>query len=169
MSDPKKPLRLNLGFLVSASIGTSRDFTFEADEIRLDEDMDLFNFSGAIRVTRTPQGLITQGNFNGSLPLGCVRCLSDFEQFLVWEFTELFAFTHENMTESGLLMPENGYVDFLPILREYAMLEIPISPICKPDCKGLCPTCGENLNEVDCGHRETNEDSPFAALKDLIE
>lgn len=162
-------MRLNLGFLVSSSIGTSRDFTFEASEIRLGEDMDLFNFEGVIKVTRTPQGLLSQGEFKGSLPMECVRCLTDFEQFIRWEFTELYAFTHDNMTDSGLLMPEDGFIDFEPIMREYAILEMPISPICKPDCKGLCAVCGENMNEVDCGHKKTNEDSPFSALKDLID
>lgn len=169
VTDPRKPLRLNLGFLVSATIGTSRDFTFETAEIRLGDDFDLFNFEGGIKVTRTPQGLLTQGNFRGSLPLECVRCLTDYEHFLSWDFTELFAFTRDNITESGLLMPEDGFIDFEPIVREYGLLEIPISPICTPECKGLCVVCGENLNEVDCGHKKTDEDSPFSALKDLIE
>lgn len=169
MTDPRRPLRLNLGFLVSASIGTSRDFTFEASEIRLDNDLDVFNFAGVIKITRTPQGLLTQGSFTGSFPLECVRCLSDYEQFVRWEFTELYAFNRDNMTDSGLLMPEDGFIDFESIMREYALLEVPISPICKPDCKGLCPVCGENLNETDCGHRDTDTDSPFAALKDLLD
>ncbi|MEJ5226201.1 MAG: DUF177 domain-containing protein [Anaerolineales bacterium] len=169
MTDLRKPLRLNLGFLVSATIGTSRDFTFDATEIRLGDDFDLFNFEGIIKVTRTPQGLLTQGNFRGSLPLECVRCLNDYEQFLSWEFTELFAFTNDNITDSGLLMPEDGFIDFEDIVREYGILEIPISPICTSECKGLCPVCGENLNEVDCGHRKPDIDSPFSALKDLIE
>ncbi len=169
VSDPRKPLRLNLGFLVSATIGTSRDFTFSAPEIRLGEDFDIFNFEGGIKVTRTPQGLLSQGDFKGSLPLTCGRCLSDFEQFLEWNFTELFAFTRDNMTDSGLLMPEDGYIDFEELLREYAILEIPISPICQSDCKGLCSECGENLNERDCGHKKNNNDSPFEILKDLLD
>lgn len=168
VTDPRKPLRLNLGFLVSASIGTSRDFTFEASEIRLGEDLDVFNFAGVIKVTRTPQGLLSQGEFRGSFPLECVRCLSDYEQFIDWEFTELYAFTRDNMTDSGLLMPEDGFIDFELMMREYALLEVPISPICKPNCKGLCPVCGENLNEADCGHNNPSVDSSFATLKDLL-
>jgi uncharacterized protein len=71
------------------------------------------------------------------------------------------------MTESGLLAPEDGQIDLEPLLREYALLEIPISPLHSPDCKGLCPVCGENLNKTDCGHRP-EPDSPFAVLKDLL-
>lgn len=169
VTDPRKPLRLNLGFLVSAPIGTSRDFTFVAPEIRLGEDFEVFNFEGSIKVARTPQGLLSQGQFKGSLPLTCARCLSDFEQFLDWNFTELFAFTRDSITDSGLLMPEDGYIEFEGLLREYAILEIPISPICQTDCKGLCSECGENLNERDCGHKKHNSDSPFATLKDLLD
>jgi uncharacterized protein len=67
-----------------------------------------------------------------------------------------------------LLLPEDSHIDLAPLIREFALLEIPISPICKPDCKGLCPVCGENLNETDCGHRPESNDSPFAVLKDLL-
>ena len=48
------------------------------------------------------------------------------------------------------------------------LLETPISPVCKPDCQGLCMECGQNLNEKDCGHKPLEPDSPFAKLKDLL-
>jgi uncharacterized protein len=86
---------------------------------------------------------------------------------LNWTFTELFAFDRRNKTDSGLLVPEDGQIDLEPLLREYALLEFPISPICKPECKGLCPVCGENLNKADCGHRPETY-SPFSVLKDLL-
>jgi len=54
-------------------------------------------------------------------------------------------------------------------VREYALLEIPISPLHSSDCKGLCPVCGENLNLRDCGHRRVAEDSSFEALKKLLD
>jgi uncharacterized protein len=71
------------------------------------------------------------------------------------------------MTESGLLVPDEGQINLEPLMREYALLEFPISPVCKPDCKGLCPVCGENLNQTDCVHRPEPE-SPFSALKVLL-
>ena len=83
--------------------------------------------------------------------------------------TELYAFNNKSVSESGLLMPEDGHIDLQPLIREYALLEVPINPICKPDCKGLCPVCGEDLNQVDCGHKDIARESPFSALKDLLE
>jgi DUF177 domain-containing protein len=81
----------------------------------------------------------------------------------------LYAFSQRYVTDSGLLMPETGIIDLGPVLREYAVLEIPISPLCKPDCKGLCPICGNNLNECTCNHADDSVDPRLAALRSLLE
>jgi uncharacterized protein len=167
VTNPRHPLRLNVGFLISATIGTNRDFNFDYEKLRLGEDLTVHNFIGAARFSRTPQGLLLQGEFKTETDLECVRCLDMFVQSLGWSVTDLYAFDQRNITESGLLVPEDGQIDLEPLLREYALLEFPISPVCKPDCKGLCPVCGENLNKTDCGHR-LEADSQFAVLKDLL-
>lgn len=161
-------MRLNIGFLVTAAIGTSRDFTFDYEKIRLGDDLSLGDFMGTARFSRTPQGLLLQADFSGKTTLECVRCLGGFEQFLKWTLTELYAFDKRSVTDSGLILPEDGHIDLELLLREYALLEVPISPVCKPDCKGLCPVCGEDLNKTDCGHSGSGSDSPFAALKSLM-
>jgi len=76
-----------------------------------------------------------------------VRCLSDYDQQLHTIFSELFAFNTRSMDESGLLIPEDGNIDLEPIVYEYLLLEVPINPVCREDCKGLCVFCGTNLNE----------------------
>ncbi len=167
MTNPRHPLRLNVGFLISATIGTNRDFNFDYETMRLGEDLTVQNFMGTARFSRTPQGLLLQGEFKAETDLECVRCLDKYIQSLGWSVTDLYAFDQRNITESGLLVPEDGQIDLEPLLREYALLEFPISPVCKPDCKGLCPVCGENLNKTDCGHR-LKADSPFAVLRDLL-
>jgi uncharacterized protein len=163
----RRPLRLNVGFLIKSPIGTRRDFNFDFDAMRLGEDLTVVNFTGNASFDRTQQGLLVQGDFRAEAELECVRCLDPFSQALKWSFSDLYAFDKRNITDSGLLVPEDAQINLEPLLREYALLEFPISPICKPDCKGLCPVCGENLNHFDCGHRP-EPDSPFAALKDLL-
>ncbi|MEO0249864.1 MAG: DUF177 domain-containing protein [candidate division WOR-3 bacterium] len=167
MSNPHHPLRLNVGFLISAPIGTNRDFSFDYPTICLGGDLNMRRFVGVARFNRTPQGLLLQGEFAAETTLECVRCLEDFTQLLKWSFTDLYAFDSRSVSESNLFVPESGQIDLELLLREYAFLEFPISPLCKPDCRGLCPVCGENLNKVDCGHR-SNLDSPFTVLKDLL-
>ncbi len=168
MPSPKKPFRINVGFILHQEIGRNHDFPFEFAKITLSEDLELLNFDGIVNVGKTPQGLVVQGDFSAETMLGCVRCLTEFEYELDWSFTELYAFDKRSETDSGLILPEDAHIELAPLLREFALLEVPISPICKPDCKGLCPECGENFNEKDCGHRPEQSDSPFAKLKDLL-
>lgn len=152
--NPRFPLRINVGFLVNQQIGASRDIHFEFPELQL-TDLELADFEGTARFSRTPQGILTQGVFNAKLNAECVRCLAEFQQELHMTFNELFAFKYKGLSESGLVMPEDGNVDLAPLVREYLLLEMPLSPICRPDCKGLCTVCGADLNVEPCEHRKS--------------
>jgi uncharacterized protein len=167
MNNSRRALRLNVGFLVHEEVGYNYEFPFEFDKIKLSDDLELLDFSGQLNVSRTPQGLLFNGDFTGKTTLECARCLKAFEGQLKWTMTELYAFTEKSVSDSGLLVPEDAQIDFRPLFREYALLEIPIRPICKPDCKGLCPVCGQDLNVRDCGHRPQEDESPFSVLKKL--
>lgn len=168
MSNPRKPFRLNVGFIVHEEVGYSHKFPLEYDKAVLGDDLTLENFSGLIVIDRAQQGLVVQGEFSGVTTLECVRCLNSFEHEVHSEWSELYAFTQKSVSESGLLMPEDGHIDFAPVLREYALLEFPIKALCRPDCKGLCIECGQDLNVKDCGHDQNADDSPFSVLKDLL-
>jgi len=169
LSNPRRAFRLNVGFIVHQEVGYKREFPFEFEQIQIADDLDLRHFEGVADIGRTPQGLIVQAKFFAETTLECVRCLNEFEQSLTWEFTELFAFNKKSVSESDLLLPEDAHIDLQPLIREYALLEIPIKPICKPDCLGLCSVCGEDLNLRDCGHRDPTEESPFSVLKGLLD
>jgi uncharacterized protein len=149
------PLRLNVGFLINQPIGTSRDFEFSSPTIHLSPDLDLSNFAGVARIGKTPQGLLVQAKFRGDIQMECVRCLEPANQNLKADFSELFAFSSREMTDSGLILPEDGHIDLEPLVRDYMIIEVPIQPLCKSDCKGLCPICGENLNLTTCEHQAT--------------
>lgn len=168
MPSPKNPFRINIGFIIHEEIGNNYDFPFEFAKITLGDDLELRAFEGIANVGKTPQGLVVQADFSAETTINCVRCLTEFNHELDWSFTELYAFDKRSETESGLILPEDAHIELAELLREYAVLEIPISPICKEDCQGLCAECGQNLNEKDCGHRPEENDSPFAKLKDLL-
>jgi uncharacterized protein len=169
VSDPHSPLRLNVGFIVAQTAGFSRDFPFNLPQINIPPDLKLSGLAGIVRATRTPQGILLQVEFQFQIDLECVRCLTDFQQTLKTDYTELYAFSQRYVTDSGLIMPDTGIIDLEPVLREYILLEIPISPLCRPDCKGLCPICGNNLNESTCHHEEDSGDPRLAALKSLLD
>ena len=157
MNLPRYPLRFNVGFLLNQPIGTNRDIHFEYPNVELKPDLKLSNFSGVARVSRTPQGILVQGDFRGDAPAECVRCLTEFQQPLKTNFDELYAFDNRSITESGLLLPEDANIDLEPLVREYLLVEFPISPLHDEDCKGLCAVCGIDLNEVSEHHHAEEE------------
>lgn len=152
MAQPRFPLRFNAGFLLHQPIGTSREIHFEFPELRLSADLELCEFRGVARVTRTPQGLLVQGDFSAKKGEVCARCLADILQPLSTSFSELYAFNHRSVSDSGLILPEDANIDLEPLVREYLLIEVPINPICRTDCQGLCPVCGEDLNQTSCEH-----------------
>jgi uncharacterized protein len=168
MSNPRRPFRLNVGFIIHEEVGYSYDFPFELERIRLGDDFEIRELTGDVNVGRTAQGLLFNGDFRAKTTLECARCLKLFERQLGWNLTELYAFSEKSTSDSDLIVPENAQVDLQPLIREYALLEVPINPVCRPDCRGLCPVCGEDLNIRDCGHRSRDEESPFSVLRNLL-
>jgi uncharacterized protein len=170
MNSPKKPYRINVGFIVHEEVGYNHEFPFADEKAELGEDLVVNDLNGSIEIGKTSQGLVATGNFTGKITLECARCLNDFVHEINWEITELFAFKSEIVDEETVLpLPDSAQIDFAPILREYALLEVPINPLHSPDCKGLCLECGQDLNVADCGHEDTDGDSPFNALKNLLQ
>ena len=165
----KLPLRLNVGFIAHQTVGTQRTFQFAYPTIRLEPDLDLTDFAAQAKFSRTYQGLLAEVDLQATTEVQCVRCLTHFQLSLDTAFTELYAFSSDSTTESELLLPEDGYVDLGPLAREYLILEIPISPLCREDCQGLCPVCGENLNATACHHEVDDIDPRLDALKSLLE
>lgn len=67
--------------------------------------------------------------------------------------------------ESEVAFYEGGGLELNDVLREYILLSVPMRKLCRPDCKGICPVCGQNRNTVSCGCREKPADDRWAALK----
>ena len=64
---------------------------------------------------------------------------------------------------------EHGRLDLTPMVREEVLLAIPDSPLCRPDCAGLCPTCGADLNAGPCGCEQPGGDDRWAVLDQLLQ
>lgn len=143
---------MNVGFLINQPVGASRDVHFDFPELLLKPDFAVRAARGVARLGKTPQGILVQADFTATTTAECVRCLAPFDQPLHTEFKELFAFSSRSVSESELILPEDGNIDLEPLLREYLLVEVPISPLCREDCKGLCPVCGEDLNQRACQH-----------------
>ncbi len=165
------PLRLDVSYLVKESPGTYREFEFNFTQLKLPADLVLVDVQGTIAVSVTEDGVVLDGRIKALTQLSCTRCLDDYWQPVEVNFTEMFSYHPVKDTEDDLeqLLPADGSIDLTPIIRDYAILDIHISRICKPECKGLCPTCGTNLNEEDCGHRQESIDPRLEGLRELLE
>ncbi|MHC1773238.1 MAG: DUF177 domain-containing protein [Flexilinea sp.] len=146
--------RINVGFLIHEAVGTYREFEIESPDLTIEEGFEIENVRCTVRVSRVQQGLLASVHTTAEKEMDCVRCLEPFSQKIDTSFDELFAFHLRQNSDAELFLPENGIMDLLPILREYLLLEIPICPVCKPDCKGLCVNCGANLNIMTCEHQK---------------
>jgi len=169
MNKQTTQLQLNLGFIAQQSIGYTRDFLFESPTLLIQPDLELFNFNGKIDVSRTSEGLLFQGEFRAFINSTCGRCLVDYKQRLKSEFAELYTFQSHVQEDTELIYPEDGQVDLAPVIREYLLLEYPINPVCKADCQGLCPICGNNLNHELCTHDPDPIDPRMEILKSLLD
>lgn len=161
-------LRINVGYIAHENVGYSREFLIEVPEIFIAPDLELREFLASIEIARTAHGLLVTANLHALIRATCVRCLEEFSQPLETSFTELYAFSSNSITDSGLLLPETGWIDLSPIVRDEMLVAFPINPLCSPDCLGLCPVCGENRNFTVCNHEDEQIDPRFAALKALL-
>lgn len=95
----------------------------------------------------------------------CRRCLTDASGMVVADVREIF---EPEPTEGETYGLKGDVVDLEPMLREAIVLEFPIAPVvCTDDCKGLCPECGVNRNEVTCDCDTEVKDVRWAALENI--
>jgi len=153
VSNQRNPFRINVGFLANQPVGTFREIHFETGEYRFSSDFMTRTTRGVIKFSRTPQGILAEGNFHAESNANCVRCLMDYNQLLDADFKELYSYIGHPTNDDGMIIPEDGNIDLAPIIREYLLLDMPIKSLCRADCKGLCPVCGENLNVTTCVHQ----------------
>jgi uncharacterized protein len=152
-----RPLRLNVGFLLSQTAGYGRLFDFREDSMTLGSDIRVEAFTGHLQLNRTPQGIVAKGDFTGGLPAECARCLTAFSAPVSIHLEDLFVYPPQNATDPLLLVGEDAHLNLEPLMREYLLVNQPTRPLCRPDCKGLCPICGNDLNEKECFHPEESE------------
>ena len=113
------------------------------------------------------EGILASGRVSGRMSLSCARCLRTFELPLRLDVRELFATGAGPEGEEYPLDPA-GTLDPEPMIRDAVMLALPVSPLCRPDCLGLCERCGGDRNVGECTCPTDTADPRWAALETLI-
>lgn len=160
------PFRIPISDLAEAgsrralSLETEVDWGFELAEVgpELHADLVLENASGV---------LVVRGAVRTTLGLSCHRCLTQWEEEVDLDIAEAMGFEEDE--EADVYALEGDVADLEPVLRDAVLLEAPIRPVCSEDCRGLCATCGADLNSGPHPEHDVESTSPFAALRDLLE
>jgi len=150
--------------------------TIPASSLDREEILELTPVSWRGQIDRLDDGFLLRADLAYGQTLACQRCLRPVTH-RVEETVELLLVAHEPGAESeereleeedlGILVIDGSEIDLRPVLEEQMQLNVPMRPLCKEDCAGLCPVCGADLNDGDCGCRRQTEDPRWAGLAAL--
>jgi len=129
----------------------------------------------SILATKNRTNIELRINLNYTLKLTCSRCLESYKKNFSEEGLYYLKAGEEPLEEEKFLLEEDIYtlyyavpeVDTIPLIRELVILSLPMKTLCSPECKGLCPVCGANLNKKDCGHSQKKIDSRWNKLLEI--
>jgi uncharacterized protein len=171
-------MKYNAAQLLVEHLGSTRQHEIDEPAYEIDDGVRaVAPVQGQVKLTRTNRGILADARVETKLHHECSRCLEDILTPLSVRFVEEFYPTVDLRTGMPAQRPEGGMgfmmteaheVDLTEPVRQSVLLELPMKPLCRPDCAGLCPTCGKNRNEGPCGCREEPSDPRLAVLADWL-
>ena len=162
-------LRFNFGFLLEADLGTSREYELEYPAVHLEEDVVLTPLKGKFMAIRNSRGIYITGQLYSDIEVECARCLETVRLPIPLQLDDLFYYPPSTTPPGEFSVGEDCFIDLAPLVRQISLLEVPMQPFCRPDCKGLCPECGQNWNEAGCDCARDDIDPRMAVLKSLLD
>ena len=151
-------MQIDVSQQLKAPIGSLRNYD-------VSEVIDIFGdginsqVQGKFSLMRTNRGILVKGTLHTELEITCNRCLDLFSCPLTLNLEEECFPTTDVVTNASLPIPdepgcfvidEHYILDLTEAIRQYAVLAIPMKPLCRQDCAGLCSHCGHNLNQGAC-------------------
>ena len=166
-------MQINVSQLFKEPIGSTRQY--EINET-IDVSGGSYEIQGEVKLVRTDRGILVKGTLQTGIEVTCGRCLSFFNCPLALNIEEEYFPTTDVVSGVSLPLPEEPsyftideyYVlDLTEAIRQYMMLAIPMKPLCREDCAGICLACGHNLNQGPCGCLPQEADSRWSELNRL--
>lgn len=117
-----------------------------------------------VKVESLNEGVVATGAVRAPWTGTCRRCLTTVGATLHGPILEVF---EAQPTEGETLPLAGATIDFEPVAREAVLLELPLVPLCREDCAGLCPSCGEDRNVATCSCAPDTGDPRWGALEGL--
>ena len=128
-----------------------------------------------LRLESVMEGVYVSGTVTGPLAGECGRCLEPVSDLLTVRVQELFSYQERDAAaasrgddeDDDVSHMQGDHLDLEPVLRDAVVLALPLTPLCQPDCGGLCTECGERLDDLPEDHAHDAPDPRWAALQDL--
>ncbi len=124
------------------------------------------------RLEAVMEGVLVSGTARAPLTGECARCLEPITSSIEVDFQELFVYPDTRSGESAEedeRRLEGDLIDLEPVVRDAMVLALPLSPLCRDDCPGLCSECGVRLADAEPDHRHEAVDPRWAALQGMLE
>lgn len=172
-------LEFNVATLLQEPIGSTREYEIDEQLGKIDPNLvPVEPAQGHVKFMRTHEGILVQGELASVFELECTRCLTTFHMPLTIEIEEEFRSVIDLETgatlpvapeESDTVIGEKHILDLTEVVRQLFLLAVPTMPVCTPNCKGLCPQCGINLNEESCECVVEMRDPRWSKLAALLD
>jgi uncharacterized protein len=168
-------LRYNVATLLREPIGSTREYEIDDRVLIEDGEPATHAVTGRVDLLRTLQGVLVAAHVRGAARKPCSRCLQDTELPLELRVEEEFFATAQVGTGGPLPRPDDPEaflidahhtLDLAEANRQVWTTALPMQPLCRPDCKGLCPRCGKDLNQGACAC-VPQEDARWSSLRQL--
>ena len=144
--------------------------SFSLEEMPKDAYPDVVDFVKPVSlhgtVTNEKEQMLVSAEGNCTVHMACARCLAPVEQEITFSLDERFVRTGTVQEETETFSGDQ--MDLSDIVRRSILGALPMKVLCKEDCKGLCPKCGKNLNEGECGCDTSHVDPRFESLRALF-
>jgi uncharacterized protein len=160
-------LQFNVAQLLREHVGATRRYILEPQPPV---------HRGSVEFIRTPDGVLVRFDGEAILDANCSRCLAAFGYPVQVAFEEIFVQQVDVVTGAKLppredpdsfLIDLSHTIDITEAVRQYSEMAAAMQPLCRPDCPGICPECGTDLNLGDCRCDRPPVDSRWAALAAL--
>ena len=172
-------MRFNVAQLLKEHSGATRHYQLVEDIAGLYEEITaLTRLIGNVDMIRTSEGILVTGHLHTTVEVPCDRCLEPAVIPVDIELEETFLPTVDVLTGGSLFIPDDAdtatlisaqhILDLTEVVRQAILLALPVPALCQPDCAGLCPECGQNLNNGSCSCRSTLGDPRWATLVALF-
>lgn len=188
MDNSHNDLTFNVAQLLKESLGATRKLEISTPVLTLSDEtydpedpavVEAQSVEGNVKVTRLAEDLLVQGSVGAEVPLVCSRCLESFTIPVTATLEEKYqpsvdVYTGRPLVRAEMVADDGVFsisasheMDLVEPVRQSLLVALPIRPLCREDCAGLCPQCGKNLNEGPCDCEPDDSDNRWAALTEL--